>query len=487
MARPDRTHKKKNQLSAKTGNEDKKVESKKTKTVKQDNVANNTVVFSVDNLTTTTAKKKVVKEQKPSIDIEAIRAELRAELKEELTKEIMFELRRELHIGEAQATVSKTEINLGADSNSKYKFAAGVEGLEVTGNDGPLMMFSRNGALGIGLTAPKSNGKGSVHIRTNYASEASIPSTGDYSTRGFILESDSDDDKTYTHRVLSRMNRQGVNITGTGKLLVGKAVDKSNSKLHVYHHDHESPGMSVFSASRYYQSNMLNLQTTAASSKNYNFIEAANQTLESGSSVTQKMFKVDGDGNTYTDKSFMSNYNGYAEVFEWEDHNHRNEDRTGFTVTLTSKGMLRVADEGDFIVGVVVSNAALVGNAAWNHWSKKYHSDVLKRPRKLKYDVVEWLNFDHTLDSHFNSTLPYDFQVPENATVYETDYNGRDMHVGHQNDDYNNNTEYTPRLDREFTLVALLGQVKMYKGQITNPNWIKLYDDNDEVETWIIK
>ena len=97
MARPDRTHKKKNQLSAKTGNEDKKVESKKTKKVKQDNVANNTVVFSVDNLTTTTAKKKVVKEQKPSIDIEAIRAELRAELKEELTDAQIIEVEKETH------------------------------------------------------------------------------------------------------------------------------------------------------------------------------------------------------------------------------------------------------------------------------------------------------------------------------------------------------------------------------------------------------
>ena len=40
-------------------------------------------------------------------------------------------------------------------------------------------------------------------------------------------------------------------------------------------------------------------------------------------------------------------------MFEWGDGNPRKEDRTGYVVTLSPKGQLVVANEGDDIVGVV--------------------------------------------------------------------------------------------------------------------------------------
>lgn len=63
---------------------------------------------------------------------------------------------------------------------------------------------------------------------------------------------------------------------------------------------------------------------------------------------------------------YYTNVRGYAEKFKWEDNNSRGEDREGYVVTTNKNGDIRIAVDGDPVLGVVVSDAAFVGNNAIN-------------------------------------------------------------------------------------------------------------------------
>jgi hypothetical protein len=194
-------------------------------------------------------------------------------------------------------------------------------------------------------------------------------------------------------------------------------------------------------------------------------------------------FRVDGNGAVFANGSYYSNGTCYAELFEWADGNARNEDRNGFTVTLDSNGKLRVADEGDKVVGVVVPNAAVVGNTAWNHWYKKY------RDKTVKYNVVEWLEIETTkLKSFYKQSLSKDFALPDNAVELQTDYLGNELKKAVLDHTWDSSEEYLGREKRQsWAIVCILGSAPVYKGQLVNNNWIKVKDLNDELELMIIK
>lgn len=68
----------------------------------------------------------------------------------------------------------------------------------------------------------------------------------------------------------------------------------------------------------------------------------------------------------------------YAELFEWHDGNKKDEDRTGYFVTITTDGKIKKAKNTDEILGIVSACPGIIGNNPIE-WHKKYKRDVFGR------------------------------------------------------------------------------------------------------------
>ena len=412
-------------------------------------------------------------------------------LEQRLKEHTKFLIEKQKHVDEinnsAEISESKAEIKLLGEK--AYLLQSASDGFLINDAESGKNFFSINktGSVAFGTRSPRGYGPGSVHIRSNYPSEAPIPATGLHSTRGLIVESDGDDEKTFAFRTLSRQNRQGFNITGDGRLLWGAVTDTNNSRMFIEHNENDTSVISSYVPSKYFSESIIDLKTRSAESTSYNFISAkANVEDNKTDGAGTEVFRVDGEGNSYTDGEFFANGSGYTELFEWEDGNPREEIRNGFTVALNRRGQIRLATESDNIIGVVVAKGAVVGNSGWNQWQEKFHKDNLQYGKR-QYKVVEWTDEVNVLHSYFEDALPEEFALPENAIVFETDDMGRDMFTRIYNNSWELNREYTNRITRGFARVAYLGQTALYKGQCVDPRWIKIKDLNDEVELWLLK
>jgi hypothetical protein len=412
-------------------------------------------------------------------------------LEQRLKEHTKFLIEKQKHVDEinnsAEISESKAEIKLLGEK--AYLLQSASDGFLINDAESGKNFFSINktGSVAFGTRSPRGYGPGSVHIRSNYPSEAPIPATGLHSTRGLIVESDGDDEKTFAFRTLSRQNRQGFNITGDGRLLWGAVTDTNNSRMFIEHNENDTSVISSYVPSKYFSESIIDLKTRSAESTSYNFISAkANVEDNNTTGAGTEVFRVDGEGNSYTDGEFFANGSGYTELFEWEDGNPREEIRNGFTVALNRRGQIRLATESDNIIGVVVAKGAVVGNSGWNQWQEKFHKDNLQYGKR-QYKVVEWTDEVNVLHSYFEDALPEEFALPENAIVFETDDMGRDMFTRIYNNSWELNREYTNRITRGFARVAYLGQTALYKGQCVDPRWIKIKDLNDEVELWLLK
>jgi len=408
-------------------------------------------------------------------------------LREEIKKEIDVAYKTKEHqqkvANETKAELTRSELRLSADK--EFIFTSGLDGLVISEKDKPLITASKSGAIGIGIKAPRSFGIGSMHIRANYPSEAPIPTNGKGSTRGLIVEGDGDDQNSFTFRAVSRMNRQGTNVTGDGSLMIGFNEDATQSRLAVNQVNYDENTVTLFSGSKQYANDMLSINNSSLPDTRFNIINAKTAVSENGKPGID-VFRVDGEGSVLSEQSFFSNKTGYAELYEWADKNHKKEDRNGFTVTLDNEGFLRIADEGDPILGVVCENAAFIGNAGWNY-QHKYLLNDNKNTKKTTVKIVEWEDEVGMLHSYYYHTLPADFQLPDNAIVYETDEFGDKFEISYLDPAYNINQEYTERRNRGWVPVALTGKVKVWKGQFMNPSWFKVRDINDDLEEWILK
>mgnify|MGYP002701334693 FL=1 len=137
--------------------------------------------------------------------------------------------------------------------------------------------------------------------------------------------------------------------------------DQTESTLAVVGIEQDSTKITALANSKYFNSDVLNLQTKEPNSKYYNFISAKSDLTEKGNNGLE-VFRVDGEGAVYTETGYFSNSTGYAEVFEWADGNKKDENRFGLTVTLNAEGKLVVEEEGDKVLGVIVQNAAVIGD-----------------------------------------------------------------------------------------------------------------------------
>jgi len=384
------------------------------------------------------------------------------------------------------ATTGLTRSQINLVSERHYVLGTDADGFSISESDKPLLVITKNGAMGIGLKTPKVHGVGTLHIRSNYPSEASIPTTGVNSTRGLLLESDADDHNSYAFRVVSRQNRQGLNLTGDGSIRLGEMNDDTHSKMSVYQAKNDKNVLKLTAASKYFNASMLDMICAGMNNDLYNFVDLKNQ-HNPNTKTAQTVFRISGKGKVYTDSSVISNQTGYAEYFEWEDNPKKSEDRTGFSVTLTKTGKIRPATDGDKVLGVVTRTAAFVGNAAWNHWHGKYTKTEFSDRKTTKYQVLEWQNHNNTLESYINSTLPGSYPIPDNAINYESSVQGADMYSDQISPAYVPTQNYVNRENRNHVLVMITGRTIMYKGQATGDNWLKLSDVSDCLEYWILR
>jgi len=156
-------------------------------------------------------------------------------------------------------------------------------------------------------------------------------------------------------------------------------------------------------------------------------------------------FRLRGDGNGYCDGAWTGGGADYAEYFEWFDGNPENEDRRGFSVSL-SGSKIKKAEEGEQIIGVISGNPSVVGDAAWNKWYGKYLRDSFG---------------SYVLDDEGHRTINPEFD-PE--------------------------ADYTPRNQRpEWGCVGLVGKLRVRKGQPVDIRWIKMLDISELVEEWLVR
>lgn len=425
---------------------------------------------------------------KQVVDVEALTEKITAEVTKRLAAEVEGKMQVAIQKIAIATSDRKDEIGL-VGGDVPYSVVADGYGLGFRRKEDTVLNISRIGTLSTGTKSPRTVGKGSVHFKAGEPSEADIPSSGDGSTRGLIVEGDGDDEKTFVFKAASRMNRQGTNIHSDGALSVSSMTKVNDATLGVYHRFSDKPGMSVSAKSKTFEdASVLELDSSATLSTNWNLIRGF---AESGSDDIQKteVFRVDGNGSVFSAKSYFSNKVGYAEFFEWADGNHKNEDRAGFTVALNKNGKLVVADEGDLVIGVVCKNAAVIGNEKL-YWKSKFQIDKFNQEPKTKYNIVEWLENDTTeLESYFTTSLDSEYALPENAIEFQTDAEGDDLLRNIPNGIvFDESAEYQTRDSRqEWAVVCLLGSVPVYKGQTGNPNWIVLKNINDELELTLIR
>lgn len=425
---------------------------------------------------------------KQVVDVEALTEKITAEVTKRLAAEVEGKMQVALQKIAIATSDRKDEIGL-VGGDVPYSVVADGYGLGFKRKEDTVLQVSRIGTLSTGTKSPRTVGKGSVHFKAGEPSEADIPSSGDGSTRGLIVEGDGDDEKTFVFKAASRMNRQGTNIHSDGAFSVSSMTKVNDATLGVYHRFSDKPAMSVSAKSKTFEdASVLELDSSATLSTNWNLIRGY---AESGSDDIQKteVFRVDGNGSVFSAKSYFSNKVGYAEFFEWADGNHKNEDRAGFTVALNKNGKLVVADEGDIVIGVVCKNAAVIGNEKL-YWKSKFQIDKFNQEPKTKYNIVEWLENDTTeLESYFTTSLDSEYAMPENAIEFQTDAEGNDLLRNIPNGIvFDESEEYQTRDSRqEWAVVCLLGSVPVYKGQTGNPNWIVLKNINDELELTLIR
>ena len=147
---------------------------------------------------------------------------------------------------------------------------------------------------------------------------------------------------------------------------------------------------------------------------------------------------VDITGNLAIAGTMSSAGADYAEFFEWKDGNPEAEDRVGYIVSLEGDKII-LANEGDYILGVVSGTATVLGdNPEWN-WAKRWVTDDFGR---IQYEdkVIH-----HEAEEINGETIPAWDETIKAPVV---------------NPDYNPDQKYIKRADRpEWSAVGMMGKL----------------------------
>lgn len=185
--------------------------------------------------------------------------------------------------------------------------------------------------------------------------------------------------------------------------------------------------------------NITRWESSSASSGTWSFLDAY------ASGTANREFQLSGNGSGYCDGAWNGGGADYAEYFEWADGNHDNEDRRGFSVSLVGN-MIKKAEAGDAVIGVISGNPSVVGDAAWNKWAGQF----------LRDDFGSYV-----LDADGHRVL---------------------------NPSYDPEADYMPRSQRpEWGCVGLVGKLRVRNGQPVDPRWIKMREVSEFVGEWLVR
>lgn len=120
-----------------------------------------------------------------------------------------------------------------------------------------------------------------------------------------------------------------------------------------------------------------NIQGAIESSTIYGSLFAiGNGTSEDSKS---NAMRITTNGDLFIMGEYLTSGADYAEYFEWEDGNPSGDDRRGLFVTM-SGAKIKIASDGDYILGVVSAFPGIIGNAdeAWQgRWLKDEYGALI--------------------------------------------------------------------------------------------------------------
>ena len=184
----------------------------------------------------------------------------------------------------------------------------------------------------------------------------------------------------------------------------------------------------------YHQNFVIGNYNIADSDSNYRLIIGNG----SGDDARSNALTVSPTGNLAIAGTMSSAGADYAEFFEWKDGNPEAEDRVGYIVSLDGDKII-LANEGDYILGVVSGTATVLGdNPEWN-WAKRWITDDFGR---IQYEdkVIH-----HEAEERNGETIPAWDETIKAPIV---------------NPDYNPDQKYTKRADRpEWSAVGMMGKL----------------------------
>ncbi|AGE57548.1 Chlorovirus glycoprotein repeat domain-containing protein [Acanthocystis turfacea Chlorella virus NTS-1] len=172
------------------------------------------------------------------------------------------------------------------------------------------------------------------------------------------------------------------------------------------------------------------------------------------------VFRVQGNGRTYTLGGTVTTGADYAEMFQWDKV--PSEDTRGKTVVLSGKFIRLSTPEDDplDIFGIVSTMPSVVGDAHWSYWKDKYRND------KFGNQILEPVQYVSNIADDTDRVVYDGTSVV--ADGYEIITEKRPI----LNPAFDPSLQYIPREARpEWAPIGLVGKLRVLPGQVVNPAW----------------
>jgi hypothetical protein len=386
-----------------------------------------------------------------------------------------------LGVGATNPTVGQLQISSGpVIIGSASSTGTASQTLQVTGG------AYVSGNIGIGTTNPGAglDVVGAAFIRNNDGLLRFIgANSSNYIQSGLTLTSGSTASLIFSN-IFAAAEYGRFSSTGDGRYF--KATSDGNyvsssSSYHEFYQGALATTLNLYASNANYANRIIDAVAVRSANTAYSFLvtESAN--------FGDFEHHLRGDGNAFADGTWSGGGADYAEMFEWEDGNPDNEDRRGYSVSLVGN-KIKIAEEGDEIIGVISGNPSVIGDTAWNKWSEKYLRDDFGSYIMEPHNVLEWTDEDGKEHSYEDWNLPEGIVVPDDAVIKTHDEKGNRFTHRKLNPDYNPELEYVSREDRpEWDAVGMMGKLRLRKGQPVRNTWIKMRDISASVEEWLVR
>ena len=378
--------------------------------------------------------------------------------------------------------------------------------VESNGQTHALFVDGGNDIIGMGVSNPtdyNSYGNGLVIDRSEQSGSSGITLVSATDGYGSIYFSDATGNVThgaieYGHSADAMLLKTAGTVTArftAGRIALGiDATIHTNTMVRCDTNESDEQAFTIHASHASYATEAMNIFSARTGSTDFSYLK-----MHSNNNNDVE-FNFKGEGTVNSDGSNnLGSGADYAEFFEWKDGNSSSEDRVGYSVILDSNQIVKAtsSDSTSKIIGVISGNPAVVGDTAWNKWSKKHLKDDYGRYIMEEYTVTEWYEVsigdtgteEKKLIQYMTDEIPSDVKVPSDATVISTEVDGvRKLKRRKVNPDWDKSKTYIPREDRkEWDIVGLTGKLRLRKGQPTGDRWIKMRDISDTVEEWLVR